>query len=158
MFTVCLRYAASREEAQDLLQDGFIKVFESLHQFRFEGSFEGWTKRVMVNQALQKIRGKTHLHALVPINDVNEPEGFSDREILGNLDAKELLQLVQDLPTAYRLVFNLSVFESYSHKEIASLMRISEGTSKSNLHDARKWLQEKIRQRNDDAYPKKKCL
>ena len=158
MFTVCLRYSPNREEAKDLLQEGFVKVFDSLHQFRFEGSFEGWMKKVMVNQALQKIRGKTHLHALLPVHEVIDPEGISDRGIIARLGAKELLQLVQELPTTYRLVFNLYVFEGCPHKEIASLLRISEGTSKSNLHDARKWLQEKIKLFNNDSYPKRKCL
>lgn len=145
MFTVCLRYSSSREEAKDLLQEGFIKVFDCLHQFKYEGSFEGWMKKVMVNNALQKIRAKSHLHAIVPIEDAPPTEIVSQQEVLSNLGTKELLQLIQELPTVYRLVFNLYVFEGMKHKEIARLLGISEGTSKSNLHDARVLLQKKLK-------------
>jgi RNA polymerase sigma-70 factor, ECF subfamily len=144
MFTVCLRYANSREEAKDLLQEGFIKVFDCLHQFKFEGSFEGWIKRVIVNNALQKIRSKSHLHAIVSIDDAPQTQTVGQQEILSHLGTKELLQLIQDLPTVYRLVFNLHVFEGMKHKEISKLLGISEGTSKSNLHDARVILQKKV--------------
>jgi RNA polymerase sigma-70 factor (ECF subfamily) len=146
MFTVCLRYASSREEAKDLLQEGFIKVFDCLHQFKFEGSFEGWMKRVIVNNALQKIRSKSHLHAIVPIEDAQQTQAVSPQEIFSHLSTKELLQMVQELPTIYRLVFNLYVFEGMKHKEISKLLGISEGTSKSNLHDARVILQKKLRE------------
>jgi RNA polymerase sigma factor (sigma-70 family) len=144
MFTVCLRYSNTREEAKDLLQEGFLKVFDCLHQFKFEGSFEGWMKRVMVNNALQKIRSKSHLHAIVSIDDATPSQTVSQQEILSNLGAKELLQLIQELPTIYRLVFNLYVFEGMKHREISKLLGISEGTSKSNLHDARLALQKKL--------------
>lgn len=146
MFTVCLRYSSSREEAKDLLQEGFIKVFDCLHQFKFEGSFEGWMKRVMANNALQKIRGKSHLHAIVPIDEASQSGAVSQQEILSHLGTKELLLLIQQLPAIYRLVFNLYVFEGMKHKEIATLLGISEGTSKSNLHDARAILQRKIKE------------
>jgi len=149
MFTVCLRYSNSREEAKDLLQEGFIKVFDCLHQFKYEGSFEGWMKKVMVNNALQKIRAKSHLHAIVPIEDVLQTETVSQQEILSRLGTKELLQLIQELPTVYRLVFNLYVFEGMKHKEIGKLLGISEGTSKSNLHDARLLLQKKLKETLD---------
>jgi RNA polymerase sigma-70 factor (ECF subfamily) len=145
MFTVCLRYANNREEAKDLLQEGFIKVFDCLHQFKFEGSFEGWMRRVVVNNALQKIRSKSHLHAIVPIEEATQTQVVLPREIFSHLGTKELLQMVQDLPTIYRLVFNLYVFEGMKHKEISKLLGISEGTSKSNLHDARNILQKKLK-------------
>ena len=146
MFTVCLRYANGREEAKDLLQEGFIKAFDSLHQFKFEGSFEGWMKKVMVNNALQKIRSRSPLHAIVPIDDVEHAEAVSQQEVLSHLGTKELLQMIQELPTIYRLVFNLYVFEGMKHKEISKILGISEGTSKSNLHDARAILQKKLRE------------
>lgn len=146
MFTVCLRYANSREEAKDLLQEGFIKAFDCLHQFKFEGSFEGWMKRVFVNNALQKIRSKSHLHAIVPIDEESQIQTVSQQEIFSHLGTKELLQIIQDLPTIYRLVFNLYVFEGMKHREISKLMGISEGTSKSNLHDARVILQKKLKE------------
>lgn len=146
MFTVCLRYAPNREEAKDILQEGFLKVFDCLHQFKFEGSFEGWMKKVMVNNALQKIRSKSYLHAIVPIEDAPQNEMISQQEVLSHLGAKELLGLIQELPTVYRLVFNLYVFEGMKHKEISKLLGISEGTSKSNLHDARSILQKKLKE------------
>lgn len=145
MFTVCLRYANNREEAKDLLQEGFIKVFDCLHQFKFEGSFEGWMRKVIVNNALQKIRIKTHLHAIVPIEDAPQTQFVNPQEIFSCLGTKELLQMIQELPTIYRLVFNLYVFEGLKHKEISKLLGISEGTSKSNLHDARVILQKKLK-------------
>ena len=145
MFTVCLRYANSHEEAKDLLQEGFIKVFECLHQFKFEGSFEGWMRKVIVNIALQKIRSKSPLHAIVPIENSSESEIINHQDILSQLGTKELLLLIQDLPNIYRMVFNLYVFEGMKHKEISKLLNISEGTSKSNLHDARMILQKKLK-------------
>jgi RNA polymerase sigma-70 factor (ECF subfamily) len=145
MFTVCLLYDNSREVEKYLLQEGFIKVFDCLHQFKFEGSFEGWMKRVIVNNALQKIRSKSHLHAIIPIEEVPQTHTVNPQEIFSHLGTKELLQLVQDLPTIYRLVFNLYVFEGMKHKEISKLLGISEGTSKSNLHDARVILQKKLK-------------
>jgi RNA polymerase sigma-70 factor, ECF subfamily len=146
MYTVCLRYANSRDEAKDLLQEGFIKVFDCLHQFKFEGSFEGWMKRVLVNNALQKIRSRSPLHAIVPIENIPETEAADHQEVLSRLGTKELLQLIQELPTIYRMVFNLYVFEGMKHKEISKLLGISEGTSKSNLHDARVILQKKLKE------------
>jgi len=146
MFTICLRYASTRDEAKDLLQEGFIKVFDCLHQFKFEGSFEGWMKKVVVNNALQKIRSRLPLHAIVPIDDVELMEAVGQQEVLSRLGIKELLQLVQGLPTTYRLVFNLYVFEGMKHKEISKMLGISEGTSKSNLHDARAILQKKLKE------------
>jgi RNA polymerase sigma-70 factor, ECF subfamily len=146
MYTVCLRYANDRDEAKDLLQEGFIKVFDCLHQYKFEGSFEGWMKRVVVNNALQKIRSRSPLHAIIPIENVPEIEAVGEKDILSHLGTKELLQLVQELPTIYRMVFNLYVFEGMKHKEISKLLGISEGTSKSNLHDARIILQKKLKE------------
>jgi RNA polymerase sigma-70 factor, ECF subfamily len=146
MYTVCLRYANDRDEAKDLLQEGFIKVFDCLHQYKLEGSFEGWMKRVVVNNALQKIRSRSPLHAIIPIENVPETEAVGEKDILSHLGTKELLQLVQELPTIYRMVFNLYVFEGIKHKEVSKLLGISEGTSKSNLHDARIILQKKLKE------------
>ena len=119
-------------------------MFAALHQYRDTGSFEGWVRKIMVNTALQRYRSQSAMHAVVsldlaPLDHLREKE-----DIVSSLNAKELLALVQELPAAYRMVFNLYVFEGYQHKEIADLLDISEGTSKSNLHDARRWLKEKI--------------
>lgn len=143
MFVVCQRYSKNREEAEETLQEGFIKMFEHLQQYKFAGSFEGWVRKIMVNCALQKFRKKSQLHAVVSIEDVNRE--YSDTEnISAQLSAKELLQLVQQLPPAYQMVFNLYVFEGMKHREIAELLGISEGTSKSNLSDARAILQKAV--------------
>jgi RNA polymerase sigma-70 factor (ECF subfamily) len=158
MFTVCLRYGKDRHEAEEILQEGFIKVFSSLHQYRNDGSFEGWIRRVIVTTALQRLRSRTPLHAIKTLEKSEGYEVADDEKIESSLNAKELLSLVQALPLAYRLVFNLYVFEGYRHKEIADLLRISEGTSKSNLYDARQWLKEKIAAANKLDHPKKKCL
>ena len=143
MFGVCLRYSANREEAEDILQEGFLKVLECIHQFRFAGSFEGWIRKIMVNCALQKYRKKHYLHAITSI-ELPDTGYFGDEDIVGRLSTKELMQMIQSLSPAYRMVFNLYVFEGMKHKEIAKHLGISEGTSKSNLYDARMILQKLI--------------
>lgn len=143
MFTLCLRYSASREEAEDVLQEGFIRVFEYLHQYTFSGSFEGWIRKIMVNCALQKYRSKTALHAIVDIEDANIKEQGNE-DIISQIGTKELMKMVQKLPPMYRLVFNLYVFEGMKHREIALELGVSEGTSKSNLYDARMILQRSV--------------
>jgi len=143
MFVICLRYSKNREEAEETLQEGFMKVFENLQQFKFAGSFEGWVRKIMVNCALQKFRSKSHLHAVVNIDDVKTEYGDTEN-ISSQLGTKELLQMVQLLPAAYRMVFNLYVFEGMKHREIAEMLGISEGTSKSNLSDARTILKKAV--------------
>jgi len=139
-----MRFSRSGHEAEEILQEGFIRVFSSLHKYREEGSFEGWVRKIMVNTALQRYRKRSSLHAVVSL-ELTHNEAVSDEEdVVAHLGAKELLNLVQELPPAYRMVFNLYVFEGYQHKEIASMLDISEGTSKSNLHDARHWLRDRI--------------
>lgn len=143
MFGVCLRYSKNREEAEEILQEGFIRVFEFIHQYNFSGSFEGWVRKIMVNCALQKYRSKRQMHAVVNIEDTGV-EPVSNEEILSKLGTKELLEMVQQLSPAYRMVFNLYVFEGMKHREIAGHLGISEGTSKSNLSDARLFLQKAV--------------
>ncbi|MDQ6844833.1 MAG: RNA polymerase sigma factor [Bacteroidota bacterium] len=143
MFAVCLRFAKSREEAEEILQEGFIKVFEFIHQYKFNGSFEGWVRKIMVNCALQKYRSKRQMHAVVSID--NTPvELPGNEDIFSQIGIKELLKMVQQLSPAYRTIFNLYVFEGMKHREIARHLGISEGTSKSNLSDARAFLQKAI--------------
>jgi RNA polymerase sigma-70 factor (ECF subfamily) len=143
MFAVCLRYSRNPEEAEEILQEGFSKVFEFIHQYRFEGSFEGWVRKIMVNCALQKYRNKPHLHIIGNIESENI-EYWENEDISSRLGAKELVKMIQQLPPAYRMVFNLFVFEGMKHREIAELLGISEGTSKSNLSDARAILQRAV--------------
>ena len=143
MLGVCLRYSKSREEAEEILQEGFIRVFDFLHQYKFAGSFEGWMRKIMVNCAFQKYRSKGNLRAVVDIDTVSATyEGTED--IISKIGTKELLNMVQQLPPAYKMIFNLYVFEGMKHREIADLLGISEGTSKSNLSDARTILQKAV--------------
>jgi RNA polymerase sigma factor (sigma-70 family) len=145
MMGISLRYAKRREEAEDILQESFIKVFKSIAQFKYNGSLEGWIRKITINTALEYYRSKMHLNPVVDIDTV-QVENFSTQDIFGNINVKDLVKMVQALPTAYRMVFNLYVFEGYKHKEIAVMLRISEGTSKSNLYDARALLQRGIQQ------------
>lgn len=143
MMGVCLWYARNRQEAEEILQDGFLRVFTYIHKFRGEGSFEGWMRKIMVNAALFKYRNKSHLRIVVEFNaDSHDVEENSS--VFSLLDAKELVKLVQTLTPVYRMVFNLYVLEGLKHREIAGILGISEGTSKSNLSDARAVLQKAL--------------
>lgn len=143
MFVVCQRYARNREEAEEILQEGFLQVFRHIDQFRFEGSFEGWVRKIMVNAALQKFRTSKKMYPVVDIG--NSGAQMPDVEyIYPGIEFKELIKLVQTLPAGYRMVFNLFVFEGLKHREISELLQISEGTSKSNLSDARQILQKAV--------------
>jgi RNA polymerase sigma-70 factor (ECF subfamily) len=140
MLGVCMRYARSKEEAEEVLHEGFLRVFTYIKRFEGCGSFEGWIRKIMVNCALARYRNKIHLSPVVALSN-SDTEVSGNPDAVSDLSAKELLALVQKLPAAYRLVFNLHVFEGYKHREIAEALGISEGTSKSNLSDARAFLQ-----------------
>ena len=143
MFAVCLRYSKNREEAEEILQEGFVQVFKSLKSFRHAGSFEGWIRKIMVYCCVKNFRSKTNMHPVVNIESVNV-EDISNNDILARLGKKELLKMVQALPPAYRMVFNLYVFEGMKHREIAEHLGIAEGTSKSNFFDAKIILQQAV--------------
>ncbi|HXU28215.1 MAG TPA: RNA polymerase sigma factor [Bacteroidia bacterium] len=139
MLFVCYRYCKNREEAEDVLQDGFIKVFKHIGTFKFEGSFEGWVRRIMVNTAIEHIRKQKQVHVFDDVENIIEsPE--SEFNITGKLNEKELLKMVHLLPDGYRTVFNMYAIEGYSHKEIAEALGIAEGTSKSQLSKAKEFL------------------
>jgi RNA polymerase sigma factor (sigma-70 family) len=142
MFGVCLRYAKDATEAEDNLQDGFIKVFANLKTFRNDGSLEGWIRRIIINVSLEKIRKQ---HLMYPVEDVSiyDTINFSD-DVIAKISADDLMKLIQELPPRYRLVFNLYVMEGMSHQEIAQEMSITQGTSKSNLARAREILKRKV--------------
>ncbi|MFM9908586.1 MAG: RNA polymerase sigma factor [Chitinophagaceae bacterium] len=140
MMIVCLRYSKNLEEAEEILQDGFIRVFKFIGQFKNEGSFEGWIRKIMVNCALQKFRSQVNLRPILSLN-TEAHEVFYEENIIENINGKEMIQMVQSLSPAYRMVFNLFYFEGYKHREIAALLGIEEGTSKSNLAQAKKILQ-----------------
>ena len=143
MYGVCLRYAGNAEEAEDILQEGFIKVFNKIGSFRSEGSFEGWIRRIFVNTAIEHYRKKIYLQ---PITDYEEStvEG-KYLSVLDNLAEKDIIQLVQQLSPGYRTVFNMYVVEGYTHRQIAEILGISEGTSKSQLSRAKLILQDLVR-------------
>lgn len=143
MMGLCMWYARNREEAEEILQDGFIRVFTYLHKYSGSGSFEGWIRKIMVNTALLRFRNKSHLQPVVEF-DTDFPEPPGNNSILRYLDAKELVELVQMLSPGYRIVFNLHVLEGMKHREIAAALGISEGTSKSNLAAARVNLQKMV--------------
>ena len=145
MLGVCARYAKDLDDAKDLLQDGFIKVFEGLNKFRFEGSLEGWIRRIMINEALNYYKRQGQLKFQnTELSQLNIEIKDDTTDIISELSHQELLDLIQALSPKYRLVFNLYVIEGYKHHEIATLLGIGEGTSKSNLQDARRSLQQKI--------------
>ncbi len=143
MYGVCLRYAGNAEEAQDIVQEGFIKVFNKIESFRGEGSFEGWVRRIFVNTAIEHFRRK---HYLQPVTEKEENtlEGNS-LSVLDSLAEKDIIALIQQLSPGYRTVFNMYVIEGFTHREIAEALGISEGTSKSQLSRAKSVLQEKVK-------------
>ena len=150
MYAVCLRYANNADDAQDLLQEGFIKVYRNLHRFRAEGSFEGWIRRVFVNSAIEHFRKKSIELSKVSDKEENTIED-SDVPALDQPAERDIVKLIQDLSPGYRTAFNMYVVEGYSHKEIGDLLGISEGTSKSQLARARSILQKKVAQYLSDT-------
>ncbi len=144
LYAVCLQYSGNDEEARDILQEGFIKIFENLNHYKYEGSFEGWMRRIIVNTALEKYRGRHNLYRVDDIDNIPELDSEPDSEDYSGLDAEDLMEIIRELPPKYRMVFNLFAIEGYSHKEIGEMVNISEGTSKSNLARARIILQRRV--------------
>lgn len=142
LFSVCLKYSRSYVEAQDHLQDGFLLIFEKIGQFSHKGSFEGWLKRVVVNNILQQYRSSSFLSL---VNEQVEAEVEVEIET-DEISTEFLMKIIQELPERYKLVFNLNVIDGYSHQEIADALKITVGTSKSNLSRAKAILKEKIEQ------------
>lgn len=139
MFSICLRYADSYQTAEDLLQEGFIKVYKYIGNYRGDGSFEGWMKRIFVNTAIEHFRKQARMYPIVNLDSVEY--SLEMRNLGDALELEDIQELIQKLSPGYRTVFNLYVVEGYAHKEIAELLNISEGTSKSQLARARYLLQ-----------------
>lgn len=140
LFTLCLKYSKNYAESEDNLQDAFLTIFSKIKQYNGKGSFEGWMKRIVINTALQRYRKASVL-------DVIKDDDFAEEEVEIEVDQVSLdflLAIIQELPDKYRLVFNLYVLDGFSHKEIAEMVNVSVGTSKSNLSRARSILKEKI--------------
>lgn len=151
MLGVCMRYCKNRIDAEDVMQDGFIKVFSQIHKFRSEGSFEGWIKKIMINAAIDNYQtnlkrafqeeGLGEIARSAAISDYQDDDDFPEEL---NIRHEKLMEMIQDLPDGYRMVFNLYAIENFNHKEIASLLGISENTSKTQLLKARKVLRKKV--------------
>ena len=142
LMTICLRYSCDKPEAEDMLQDAFIKIFSHIRQYKSEGSFEGWMKRIVVNCALKTIQKKKTRFIEISNHDAAAPQ--SDSFVLSSLTEDELIKMISSLPDGYRIVFNLYVMEGYSHDEIAEMLGIQAATSRSQLVKARKLLQKQI--------------
>lgn len=146
MYSICLRYASDSAEAEDMLQEGFIKAFNNLGKFRNEGSFEGWLKRIFVNVAIEFFRKKQRRNVFQDEEELKFE--LIQEDAFHNLAAADLLKMIQMLSPGYRTVFNLYAIEGYSHQEIAAMLKINEGTSKSQLSRARFLLQKMVTNSN----------
>ena len=146
LFVLCLKYCRNYQEAEDNLQESFIAIFEGISKYKFEGSFEGWMKRIVINKAIDRNRKIRHLD--VPIKEEILADTLVWEYEIKEIDLDKLLSIVQSLPNQYRLVFNLFELDNYSHKEIANMLAISESTSKSNLHRAKILLKQKLTSEN----------
>jgi RNA polymerase sigma-70 factor (ECF subfamily) len=150
-YGICLRFSHGNNQADDILQEGFIKVFGNLSKFRFEGSLEGWIKRIVVNVAIDYI--KKNVKHFQELNDnIDESADIFENEIISKLSAEDLMQMVQELPDSKRLIFNLYAYEGYAHKEIAEMLGISVMTSKSQYCKAKKILQERLSNIKNKSY------
>ena len=151
MLTVCLRYLRQRADAEEAMLTGFVKVFRALEQYRHEGSFEGWIRRIMVNEALGQLRKKEPMHLAIDdmVTDVPSTQATAESD----LAAADMMQLLSELPAGYRTVFNLYAIEGYTHPEIGEMLGISEGTSKSQLSKARAMLQRRLEAASASALP-----
>lgn len=148
MLGVCVRYCRSKSEAEDVLQDGFIKVFSNIENYRNSGSFEGWIKKIIINTALNNYHKNLKYYFYSNIDEINENSIVDNDEDLLNVNPhiskEKLVEIIQCLPLGYRMIFNLFVIEGLTHKEISNLLNIAEGTSKSQLSKARKLLRKKL--------------
>ncbi|MCX2480904.1 RNA polymerase sigma factor [Pedobacter sp. MC2016-15] len=152
LLLVCMRYARDRMEAEDVLQLGYVKIFQKINEYRGDGSFEGWMRKVMVNCAIESYRKNLRTLNIVPIEEgYEQPSTGFDFSRLGMQD---LLSLIQKLADGYRIVFNMYIIEGYSHKEISASLGISESASKSQLSRARAILKEEISKMEGSNYAK----
>jgi RNA polymerase sigma factor (sigma-70 family) len=144
LYGICLKYMRNVDDAKDVFQEAFVIVYEKIAQFKFEGSFEGWVKRIFINKLIETL--KNNKKGVLVLDLANFEEEIIDDEVFETetIPQEKLLEYIRELPDQYRLVFNLTVFEKMKHREIADLLEISEGTSKSNLSRAKKILQQKI--------------
>jgi len=143
MLVVCLRYFPNKMEAEDILQDGFVKIFHKIVDFKEDGSFEGWIRRIFVNTALDELRKRKSIFEEKDVSEFSY-KITNNQSTDGDLRADDLLKMVQTLPDGYRIVFNMFAIEGYSHKEIAEILNISENTSKSQFFRAKALLRTQL--------------
>ena len=143
MMAVCLRYVRNGQEAEDVIQDAFVKIFQKIGEFKMEGSLEGWVRRIIVNTALDSIRKNKKLLDDVAVDDVHYKVGYTDHQF-DNMQVDVLMKLINEMPDGYRVVFNMFAIEGYSHKEIADTLGVTENTSKSQFSRARAFLRAKV--------------
>lgn len=144
LLAVCVRYINDKMEAEDVMIEGFMRIFEKIDQFKSEGSFEGWMRRLMTNEALMYLRTKRHIEIDIDAPEAQQLSNYDWAD--ANLEADDLMAIIGKLPTGYRTVFNLYAIEGFSHAEIAEQLGITESTSKSQLHRARALLQEMVKE------------
>lgn len=144
MYGLCYRYVKDSMEAEDVLVTSFMKIFQKIDQFKNQGSFEGWIRRIVVNEALTCLRRKRTMYLETELEQVDHDPNY--QTLSDHLEEEDLLQLVKELPTGYRIVFNMYAIDGYSHKEIAESLGISENTSKSQLSRARTYLQKVLKE------------
>jgi RNA polymerase sigma-70 factor (ECF subfamily) len=144
MFGVCMRYARDKTEAEDILHEAFVKVFTKIDQYSGRGVFEAWIRRIVVNVALEKYRTRYRLQT---VDDITRYDGntYVDYDVFDSMSYEQIIEIIAQLPPRYKMVFNMYAIDGYQHKEIAEMMGITEGTSKSNLARARKILQDKLK-------------
>jgi RNA polymerase sigma-70 factor (ECF subfamily) len=143
MLSVCYRYIGKSDEAEDVLQDAFVKIFQKVVEFKMEGSLEGWIRRIVVNTALDAIRKNKKTLGDVSVDDVSYKVSYTD-DNFDDMDVKHLLKIINNLPDGYRVVFNMFAIEGYSHKEIADTLGVTENTSKSQYSRARAYLRNEL--------------
>lgn len=146
MYAVALRYSKSVPEAEDTLQEAFVKIFQSLATFRNESALKFWIKRIVINSALNQQRNKLYMYPMVDVNDLYD--WAEEGNAVSNYSYSELLSMIRELPDGCRIIFNLYAIEGYKHHEVASLLNISEGTSKSQYARAKMLLQAKVKENN----------
>jgi RNA polymerase sigma factor (sigma-70 family) len=151
MFGVCLRYAKSKEEAEDVLADAFVQIFMKLSSFKRDGSFEGWIRRIVVNTSITAYRSNLKFNLNDEISEVYDVSS-NDESAVDLLNVQQIKNIIQLMPDGYRMIFNLYAIEGYTHREIADILGINEGTSKSQFSKARKWMQAKLEQYNISQY------
>ena len=152
MWTVCLRYMKNEEEAQDVLQMGFVKVFKNLQTFNQSGSLDGWIRKIIINTALDNIRKNKKFENNIQWDAISYQQEDNAGNVLHKLAAEDLMQLINELPTGFKTVFNLYAIEGYSHKEIAQMLNVTESTSKSQYSRAKALLRKIIKEKYADIY------